>query len=131
MTSPAVHVSPEVSVDALVEDFFWRHHVTSFPVVDGGRPLGLVRVHDLQRVPRERWTVTPVRELMLPLSAALTIAPGASLWEAFEKLSSNGVGRLAVLDDGQLVGYLSINDVMHELTLTTGAPGPQSVSRAA
>ena len=131
MTSPAVHVSPEVSVDALVEDFFWRHHVTSFPVVDGGRPLGLVRVHDLQRVPRERWTVTPVRELMLPLSAALTIAPGASLWEAFEKLSSNGVGRLAVLDDGQLVGYLSIKDVMHVLTLTTGAPGPQSVSRAA
>jgi CBS domain-containing protein len=38
---------------------------------------------------------------------------------AFQKLSQNGLGRLAVVDDGRLVGYLSIKDVTHLLAMST------------
>ena len=119
MTRTVVHVPGDLSVIRLGDEVFWRHHVSSFPVVDQDRVVGLVAVDQLKRVPRARWAEMSVRELMHPLSEILQAAPGDALWAAFEKLVANGVGRLAVLDGGQLVGYLSIKDVTHVLAVST------------
>jgi CBS domain-containing protein len=121
-----VHVSPDLPLAKAVDDYFWRHHVTSFPVVDGGRVVGILSVHRLSEVPQDRWPTTTVREVMLPLSDTLTAAPGDRVPEALDKLSRNGLGRLAVVDGGRLAGYLSLKDVMHVLTVSTarGRPRP-------
>lgn len=119
MTSEVIHVPTDLSVAHLVEEFFWAHHVSSFPVLDGGRVVGIISLRQLKEVPRERWAETPVRDLMLPLAGPLMATPGDSLWEAFEKLSRNGLGRLAVVEDGRLVGYLSMKDVIHLIAVST------------
>jgi len=127
MTRTVVHVPGDLSVIRLADEVFWRHHVSSFPVVDHGRVVGLVAVDQLKRIPRARWVEMPVRELMHPLSATLQAAPGDALWAAFENLVANGVGRLVVLEGGQLVGYLSIKDVSHLLAVST----PETVRQRA
>jgi CBS domain-containing protein len=53
------------------------------------------------------------------MTDALMAAPGDSLWSAFQKLSQNGLGRLAVVSDGRLAGYLSIKDVTHLIAVST------------
>ena len=45
------------------------------------------------------------------------MAPGDSLADALERLAQNGLGRAAVVEDGVLVGYLSLRDVLHVLTI--------------
>jgi Zn-dependent protease/CBS domain-containing protein len=123
MAREVVHVAPELTVETLVNDYFWRHHVSSFPVVDDGRPLGLIGIHDLGRLPRERWPESRVREVMRPLTDTLVASPQESLWLALEKVSRNGIGRLAVVDRDRLAGYLSVKDIMHVLTVSTiGTP---------
>jgi Zn-dependent protease/CBS domain-containing protein len=123
MAREVVHVAPELTVETLVNDYFWRHHVSSFPVVDDGRPLGLIGIRDLGRLPRERWPESHVREVMRPLTDTLVASPQESLWLALEKVSRNGIGRLAVVDRGRLAGYLSVKDIMHVLTVSTiGTP---------
>lgn len=122
MTREVVRLSPELSVETLVNDYFWRHHVSSFPVVDHGRVVGLVSVRDIGRVPRGEWPTRCVADVMKPVTDALIAAPRDSLWQAFEKVSRNGVGRVAVIDGQRLSGYLSVKDVMHVLTLTTLSP---------
>lgn len=128
MTRAVVQVPPHLDLARLVDEFFWAHHVTSFPVVDAGRVRGIVSVHDLGRVPRDRWATTRVEELMVPLTDELVTSPHDSLWQALEKVSRNGVGRVAVVEDGRLAGYLSVKDVLHVLTVATAAatgdPGP-------
>ena len=119
MTRSVVHVPADLSVARLVEEMFWAHHVSSFPVTDSGRVVGLVTVDQLKRVPRASWADTRVRELMRPLDETLQAAPADALWDAFEKLVGNGVGRLAILDGGRLVGYLSTKDVTHVLAVST------------
>jgi Zn-dependent protease len=124
MTREVVHVTPELSVARAVDDFFWRHHVSSFPVVADGQVVGVLSIRQLGQLPRERWADTRVGEVMQRIDEPLTIAPGNDLWAAFQKLSANGLGRLAVVDGGRLVGYLSLKDVMHVLTVSTaGAAG--------
>jgi Zn-dependent protease/predicted transcriptional regulator len=117
MSREVIQVPADLPVARLVEEVFWPHHVSSFPVVEGERVVGLVTVDQLKRVPRAAWPDTRVRDLMHPLGEGLQAAPGDTLWSAFEKLVANGVGRLAVLDGGRLVGYLSIKDVTHILAV--------------
>jgi Zn-dependent protease len=122
MTRDVIHVAPGLPLARVVDEFFWPHHVASFPVVDHGRVVGIVSVHDLARISRERWSETKVAEIMQPLAPSLRASPDESLWDAFQKLSHNGIGRLAVLDGERLVGYLSTKDAMHVLAVGSLKP---------
>jgi Zn-dependent protease/predicted transcriptional regulator len=119
MTPVVITIPHDAPIARVVDDFFWRHHVSSFPVLEGDRLVGIVTVDGLKQVPRERWAETAVRDVMLPMTDALMAAPGDSLWSAFQKLSQNGLGRLAVVSDGRLAGYLSIKDVTHLIAVST------------
>jgi len=118
MSRDVIQIPGDLSVARVVDDFFWPHRVSSFPVVDDGRVVGIVALDQLKQVPPERRAEMPVRQLMLPLTDALVAAPGDPLPRAFEKLTLNGLGRLVVLDRGRLVGYLSLKDVMHVLAVS-------------
>jgi Zn-dependent protease/predicted transcriptional regulator len=116
MTRRVVSIPAHATVADLVE-LFWTHHVTSFPVVTGGTVDGIVTVHQVHTVPRDRWAVTRVREIMQPVAEELIIAPGATAVEALERATRNQLGRLAVVERGRLVGYLSLKDLFHALAL--------------
>lgn len=119
MTRDPIRVPHDARLDKVVEDFFWPHHVSSFPVVDGARLVGIVCVDHVKRVAREEWMATPVERVMLPIGEAFTVDPGDSLWTAFQKLARNGLGRLAVVEGDRLVGYLSTKDVTHVLAIAS------------
>jgi Zn-dependent protease len=118
MTRTVIAVPPDLSIARAVDDFFWRHHVSSFPVLEGDRVVGIISVDRLKRLPRDRWATAAVRDVMLPITEALMAGPDDSLWSAFQKLSQNGVGRLAVVDHGRLTGYLSIKDITHLIAVS-------------
>lgn len=119
MTRDVIHIGADVPIGRAVDDFFWRYHVSSFPVVADGRVAGIVSMRQLGDLPRERWAETAVSNVMRRIGDSLTAAPGDDLWTAFQKLSTNGLGRLAVVDGGRLVGYLSTKDVLHVLAVST------------
>lgn len=116
MTRDVVSVAPEATVEQLAEHF-WSHHVTSFPVVDNGTVLGIASVQQVHQVPREQRMQRRVDTLMRPLTDELVIGPEDSVFDALGKATRNGVGRLAVLEDARLVGYLSLKDITHVLAL--------------
>ncbi len=117
MARNVMSVSAEATVAEVVDDFFWKHHVSSFPVVDHARVVGILGLDQVKPLSAEERARTRVRQLMLPISELLAVAPGDSLWNALEKLTRNGLGRVAVIEGGALVGYLSIKDVMHILAV--------------
>jgi Zn-dependent protease len=109
---------PAGATMADLAEAFWAHHFTSFPAVTPeGDVQGIVTLHDIHRTPRERWADTPLAAHLRPLSEDLTAAPGESAFRVFEKASRNGVGRVAVLDEGRLAGYVSLKDLTHVLAL--------------
>jgi Zn-dependent protease/CBS domain-containing protein len=123
MTHDVVTVPVQASVADLVERF-WEHHVTSFPVLDPTGVRGIATVHQVTQVPREAWTTTRVDTVMRQLDDSLTIGSDDSAFQALEKASRNGLGRLAVLDGPRLVGYLSLKDLTHVLTLRAAGRPP-------
>ena len=137
MTRQVVTVGPNETVADLV-DQFWHHHVASFPVVENGQVVGIASINQLRPLQKDQWPLMRVGTLMRPLEDALTIRSRDTAFQAFERASSNDLGRLAVIDDGRLVGYLSLQDLTHALALQSlghrswnGPPATRHLRRVA
>jgi len=114
-------VSTDTTIAELLSRMFSERH-TGYPVIEDGRPVGMVTLddaRDVQPVEREAYTVADVmtRELV-------TIPAAADAMEAFDRLQEHDVGRLLVVDArGDVVGLLSRTDLMTALDVVRSTDG--------
>src|SRR5690606_31808254 len=69
--------------------------------------LGVISLNQVKGADPEVLDGTTVRERMVRLSPKITTAPEAPLVDALRRMSTSGVGRLLVLEDGELVGMIT------------------------
>ncbi|MGE0131065.1 MAG: M50 family metallopeptidase [Blastocatellales bacterium] len=112
MQSPAMSVSPEISVAEFIDQILTAHRHTIFPVARDGRLHGILSLVKLREEPREKWEKLTVGEVMEPIDESLFITVRASVEHAQRKLKMNSLGFLAVIDqDGYLIGHLNAKDL--------------------
>jgi acetoin utilization protein AcuB len=100
-------------------------NIRHLPVVDGKRLIGLVTNMDIRKAEASPATSLEIRELHYLLDKltvgeimtrnVITISPDISVEEATTLLHDNKIGCLPVVEDGNLVGMLTENDVMEIL----------------
>jgi Zn-dependent protease/CBS domain-containing protein len=117
MSREVVTVSPGVTLADFIESFVLRHHFTSYPVVEDGRPLGIISTRLVKRVPRERWAATAVGAAMIPLSRENTLAPEDGIPAALQKMGASGLSKLPVLEDGRILGMVTRRDITSYLEI--------------
>jgi CBS domain-containing protein len=117
MTRDVVSVTPEITLAELIDRFLLRHHFTSYPVVQGSDPIGLITIKLVKHVPREHWDRTRVADAMIPLTETTSLSPGDDMSTAMSKMAASGLGRLPVVDEGRLVGIVSRRDIMAYLQI--------------
>jgi predicted transcriptional regulator len=111
-------VQPGLPIGRLVDDVIGHRTFTTYPVVEDGRPLGLVPFARVAEVPRASWDERTVRDCMVPLERVPLLREGEAAAQALAEIQQSGVNRGLVLDDGgQLVGILSISDIADALEL--------------
>lgn len=107
-------VDPSLSLDQLVSEHVLRHHMHAFPAVNDGADLqGMITLHDIKRVPQERWPLTRVSEVMTAADKLLTVSPRDNVALAFQILNENRIGQVPVVEWGQIVGLVTRADLMH------------------
>src|SRR5215475_2391514 len=112
MRSPAVSVTPELSVAEFIDQILTAHRQTHFPVARDGRLHGVLSLDRLREEPREKWERLTIGEVMKPIDESLFITVRASVEHARHKLNVNSLGFLAVIDqDGLLIGHLNAKDL--------------------
>ncbi|MEU5591826.1 site-2 protease family protein [Streptomyces sp. NPDC020298] len=110
--------------DFLAEGPFGHYRHSAFPVLAAdGSVAGLLTVRTVDATPPRARTDTTVREVMRPLDDIVTAAPGEPVLDLLPRLETSPVRRALVLDEGRLVGILTIADVARALSWpTTSAP---------
>jgi Zn-dependent protease len=112
MRSPAVSVSPELSVAEFIDRILTAHRHTHFPVARDGRLHGILSLDRLREEPKEKWERLTIAEVMNPIDESLFITVRASVEHARRKLTTNSLGFLAVIDqEGLLIGHLNAKDL--------------------
>jgi Zn-dependent protease/CBS domain-containing protein len=117
MKGDPITVSPSTSVEELVNNYIYRHHFKMYPVVERNRLRGVVTINQVKQVAREEWPVRTVGELAEQCTIDNTISPEADATKALEQMNRLGVSRLLVVDDGRLVGILTLKDMLTFLSL--------------
>jgi IMP dehydrogenase len=84
-----------------------EHDVSGLPVVEGERPVGILTARDIRF---ERNLDQPVSALMT--KELVTVSPGVTNDEARELLHKNRIEKLLVVDQGKLVGLITIKDIL-------------------
>lgn len=118
MKRDVITVPPDLSVAALVDDYFYRHYHKLFPVIDArGTLLGCVRLTGVRELPKERWPATRVDAIMEKPGKGNVLAPHATAIEAMQRMRKGGASRFMVVQGGKLVGVLTLRDILDALAV--------------
>ena len=115
MISEPVTVNADMSLGQFMDDVAWSQRYTTYPVIENGHPIGLLAFRSVARVPRAQWDAQRVRDAMIPRSEVPTLTEDEPAVDALAELSASEVSRALVVDDGQLIGFLSITDLARAL----------------
>lgn len=100
-------IPPRLTLDVLVDQVVVPSGRRCFPVVEEGQLMGLVTLHQIQRVPRERWPGTRAAEIMVGRPDLLTVRVDDELATVFEGMATEGLKQFPVLDGDRLAGMVT------------------------
>ena len=119
MTTDFATVSGDLTLQQLVDEYVLRRREHSFLVADAGLLQGIVCLHDVKTVARERWPSTRVSEVMTPWEKLETVSPGDDGSAVLARLNARDVRQLPVVEGERLVGLLRRSDVLRYMQLRT------------
>jgi Zn-dependent protease/CBS domain-containing protein len=117
MTRDPVTVDGNLTVGQFMDEVARSRRFTTYPVVDGERPIGLLAFGSVAALPRSEWDSRRVRDAMLPLERVPLLTENETAIEALTALSSPTSNRGLVVENGHLNGLLSITDLTRALEL--------------
>jgi len=123
-----VALSPDLSLEDAVNQYFLPYGYGGFPVVHEGRLVGVVAVRDIQSVKNSLWAFRRVAEIMQPANDEMVVSPDLSAMQALEQMMAAGAERLVVVEDGLLLGLVTRASIGHfiEQRHPSGMSAPSS-----
>jgi len=115
MVRDPVTVDADSMIGRFMDNVAWSHRFTTYPVLDGGRPVGLLAFASVAAIPRAEWDTRRVRDTMISLDEVPQLTEDEPAVDALTELSAPRANRALVVDDGHLAGLLSITDVARAL----------------
>jgi Zn-dependent protease/CBS domain-containing protein len=115
MVRQPVTVDADSTIGRFMDDVAGSHRFTTYPVLEGDRPVGLLAFASVAAVPRSDWDSRSVRDTMFPLDDIPLLTEDELAVDALEELSGPTGKRGLVADDGHLAGLLSITDIARAL----------------
>jgi len=111
-----ITIAPEASVKEALA-LFVEHNIGSLPVVDAsGKLVGIFTERDVlygDHRDSEQFHRQLIKEVMTP--DPFTCSSHDAVHEVMGKMSRNRVGQLPVVDEGKLVGLVSVGDLIKSL----------------
>ncbi len=113
MSTDVKTVDPEIDLQTLVDDYFLNYKFGRFPVVKNNDLLGIVTLHDIKDVQRERWAETTTGEVVEQLIEPMYVKSEDDAVHALTKMVQEDIGHLLVIDENShLEGIITRADII-------------------
>lgn len=117
MNTPVKTIKPNTSIEE-AGALMYRYEHSGYPVVEEGELLGMITRRDLDKAIHHGLGHAPVKAYMS--TEVITSNPLASLEEIQNLVIEHNIGRLPIIDSGEIIGIISRTDIiraMHESAL--------------
>ena len=115
MNTSFVPADPRATVAAIVRDLMLPRNLRAVPVVADQSFLGLMTTDDVRKVDHDRWTTTPIEQVMTRSADLAKLSPDDDLVQALGRFGDAAV--LPVVRDGRLVGLLDRDGVVNYIRM--------------
>lgn len=109
-----IYVPPDWTLDQLIETMFKTKHM-GYPVQESldSPALGVITFSDVQKVPAPERATTRVEDVMK--REIISIPQDADAYDALKLMSTHNLGRLMVMEDGEMQGIVSRTDLVRAI----------------
>jgi Zn-dependent protease len=115
MSRDCAVVEGPTSVQDFVDHYILRTGKRCFMVNVMGRPGGLITPHEVRKLEREAWPVTPVQQIMKPIQEVRVVAPDTPVLDALQLMAENDLNQVPVVANQEVVGILARGDILQAL----------------
>lgn len=120
MTAEPLAAPPFLSVQEFLDRYVFNYRYATFPLVEDGRPVGLLSLNRIREVPAGERRATSARRVASTMDDVATAGPDEPLMEVLPRMQGSSDGRVLVVDeDGRLIGIVSPTDVARVIELST------------
>lgn len=112
MSSPVKTISPDTSIEE-AGALMYRYEHSGYPVVEGDEIVGIITRRDLDKAIHHGLGHAPVKAYMS--TDVITSTPTTPLEEIKNTIINHNIGRLPIVEEGELVGIISRTDIIKAL----------------
>jgi Zn-dependent protease/CBS domain-containing protein len=111
-----IYVPPDWTLEQLIDVMFKTKHM-GYPVQErlDSPVLGVITFSDVQKIPASMRSATRIEDVMK--REIISTHPDADAFDALKLMSSRNLGRLMIMEDGEMKGIVSRTDFMRAIQL--------------
>ncbi len=117
MSCTCVQASADLTLQELVDVYILDKGQRCLVMMRGEQPVGLLTLHNIRQIPRDQWGSTIASAVMTPMDQVKRTGPKVALEQALTQMGTDGVNQMPVMDNGQIEGMLSREDIINYLHL--------------
>lgn len=121
-------VSPDLTINTLVDKYVYKHYQKVFPVVDKEKLVGVVTLQTLLSLDRHKWHWLHVASIMDRPDATNTVAHDYNAADALDLMHREGRDTLLVEKEGKFLGVVTFRDLVAFLSITMKIDHNKSVT---
>ena len=115
MTRDFKSVNEDLTIAKLFTNYFMHYKQDNFLVTRNKKPVGIVNVGCLKRIPKPVWGKAKVKNCMLSISKMADVKDDS--YKALMKMSSEGISAVPVVRNKKLVGIFDTDSISKFLKL--------------
>lgn len=115
MNPAIVTVTPFLTINDLIEEYFLRHNYTALPVVLDNTVVGIVTLNDIRANSSKLNEMSRVHEVMRKVNNNIFLNQDDKVIDALKKMVDSKVSFVSVKRDEKLVGILTMDDIVNYL----------------
>ena len=105
-------ISPTITLQRLADMHILGEGRRFFIVQDENSVRGILTLQTIREIPRDQWLNMTAEQAMIQAGDMQWVQPESEIWDALERMDQNGVNQLPVIQDNQIAGLLTRENVI-------------------